>query len=143
MTTDTISYAEPTAPAPVAPSRKLVWVGRVISALPVLMLLMSGVMKVMRVPMVVEGFGKAGYPAGTLVPIGVVELACTVLYVIPRTAVLGAILLTAYLGGATNSHVRSGEAFVGPVLFGVLVWLGLLLREPRLRPLLPLRNTPR
>ena len=138
-TTNTLPYAEPATSAPV-PSRKLIWVGRVITAIPVLMLLMSGVMKVMRVPMVVDGFAKMGYPANTVVPIGIVEIACTVLYVIPRTAVLGAILVTAYLGGATNTHVRAGEPFYGAVLFGVMVWLGLLLREPRLWPLLPLRK---
>jgi hypothetical protein len=91
----------------------------------------------------VEGFAKLGYPERAALWIGIVEIACTVLYLIPRTAVLGAILLTGYLGGATNTHVRVGEPFYMPVLLGVLVWLGLFLREPRLRPLVPLRNKTR
>jgi Mn2+/Fe2+ NRAMP family transporter len=73
--------------------------------------------------------------------IGILEIACTVIYVIPRTSVLGAILLTGYLGGATATHVRIGDpSFFGPVIFGVLVWLGLWLRDARLRALLPLRS---
>ena len=82
-----------------------------------------------------------GYPSGLIVPIGVVELACVVLYVIPRTAVLGAVLLTGYLGGAIATHVRlSDPSFAGPLIFGIMVWAGLYLREPRLRALLPLRR---
>ncbi|MDB5296126.1 MAG: rane protein [Phycisphaerales bacterium] len=121
-------------------SKKALWAGRVVSALPVLALTASGVMKLMKLPAVVEGFAHFGFPEKLIVPIGVLELACAVVYLVPQTAVLGAILLTAYLGGATVTHVRAGEPWFGPVVLGVLAWLGLLLRDARLRPLLPLRR---
>lgn len=127
-----------TSPAPV-PAKRL-WAGRILSALPVLLLLLSGVMKLVKPAPVLEGLVRLGYPASLALPIGLVELACTAIYVIPRTAVLGAILLTGYLGGATATHVRVGEPFFGPILLGVLVWGGLFFRDPRLRELLPLRK---
>lgn len=111
------------------------WTGRIMSTLPVLMLVMSGVMKIAQTAEVVKGF--ADWPAGSAVAIGVVELTCTALYLIPRTAVLGAILLVAYLGGATAVSVRLGVNFILPVVFGVFVWGGLWLRDPRLRALTP------
>src|SRR5260370_24682762 len=99
------------------------WAGRIMSALPALLLLFSGVMKLMKPAPVVQGFAHFGYPDSFALCIGILELACTVVYVIPRTSVLGAILLTAYLGGATATHVRIGEAlFFIPVILGVLVW---------------------
>jgi xanthine/uracil permease len=104
------------------------------------MLLMSGIMKLARVPDVVKGFAHLGYSDSLAVPLGIVELACTVLYVIPQTAVLGAILLTGYLGGATTTHLRINEPFFAPVVLGVLVWLGLFLRDARLRELIPFRR---
>jgi hypothetical protein len=116
------------------------WAGLIMSALPVLMLLFSGIMKLLKPAAVVEGFTHLGYPESLTLGIGITELACTVLYVIPRTSVLGAILLTAYLGGATATHVRVGEPFFGPIVLGVLVWGGLFLRDARLRALLPLRR---
>jgi uncharacterized membrane protein YphA (DoxX/SURF4 family) len=119
---------------------KLIWAGRVLSALPVLALAGSGVMKLSQSPQVIEGFAKFGYQPSQLTPIGIVELLCTILYVIPQTAVLGAILLTGYLGGATATHVRISDAFLAPVLIGVVVWGGLFLRDPRIRALLPLRR---
>ena len=140
--TQVLNYAEPST-KPASVSKAALWTGRVISTLPVLMLLMSATMKFMKPPMVMEGFTKMGYPEHLALTLGIVELACTVLYVFPRTAVLGAILLTGYLGGATATHVRIGEAFHMPVLFGVLVWLGLYLRDPRLRALVPLRKPQR
>lgn len=121
-------------------SKMALWSGRVISALPVLMLLMSGIMKLAKPAFVVEGIAKAGWDENLLLGLGIVELACTALYVIPQTSVLGAILLTGYLGGATATHVRIGEPWFGPVLFGVMLWLGLALRDPRLWALIPLRN---
>ena len=126
------------SPAPV--STKSLWTGRILSALPVLMLLLSGVMKLVKPAPVLEGFLHLGYSANLALPIGITELACTAIYVIPRSSVLGAILLTGYLGGATATHVRVGEPFFGPVLLGVLVWGGLFLRDPRLRELLPLKK---
>jgi uncharacterized membrane protein YphA (DoxX/SURF4 family) len=122
-------------------SKKMIWTGRIISALPVLVLLLSAGMKFAKPPAVVEGFQKFGYPEHQLLVLGIVELSCTILYVIPRTSVLGAILLTGYLGGATATHVRVEDpSFVTPVIAGVLVWLGLFFRDPRLRALIPLRR---
>jgi hypothetical protein len=109
------------------------WAGIVASAIPVLMLLISGATKLMKPPMVLEGFGKYGYAENVITPLGIVELACTVLYIIPQTCVLRAILLTGYLGGAVATHVRAGESFAGPAIFGVLVWIGLFLRDRRVR----------
>jgi len=117
----------------------MLWAGRVMSALPVLMLLFSGVMKLMKPAPVVEGFAHLGYPEGLALGLGIVELACVVVYVIPRTSVLGAILLTGYLGGATATHLRIGEPFFMPIVLGALVWGGLFLRDERLRALIPLR----
>ena len=121
-------------------STKLLWAGRIVSALPVLGLLLSATMKLVKAAPVMEGFAKFGYPDSVILPLGIVELTCTVLYVIPQTSVLGAILLTGYLGGATATHVRVGETFYAPVILGVLVWLGLFLRDARLRVLIPLRR---
>lgn len=126
--------------SPVSVPKGQLWTGRVLSALPVLLLLMSGVMKLAKPAPVLEGFVRLGYPVGVIAPLGLVELGCTALYLIPRTSVLGAILLTGYLGGATATHVRAGEPFYGAVLAGVLVWGGLFFRELRLRDLIPLRK---
>jgi len=127
-----------TQTAPV--SKKMLWAGRVISALPVLMLLFSGVMKLVKPALLVQEFVRLGYPESLALGIGILELSCTVVYVIPRTSIFGAILLTAYLGGATATHVRIGDPFFGPVVLGVLVWVGLYLRDGRLRALVPLRS---
>ena len=127
---------------PVRVSRKMRWAGLIMSALPVLMLLMSSVMKFLKPAPVVEGFAHLGLPENLALGLGILELACTVVYVIPRTSVLGAILLTGYLGGATVTHLRVGDPFFAPVILGVLVWGGLFLRDPRLRALIPLRHEP-
>lgn len=121
-------------------SKKMLWAGRVVSALPVLMLLFSAALKLMRPPEVLQEFGRLGYPESLIVGIGILEILCTVVYVIPRTSILGAILVTGYLGGATATHVRIGDVFIGPVLFGVLIWAGLYLRDARIRALIPLRS---
>jgi hypothetical protein len=110
---------------------------RVVETLLVLFLLVDGTGKVLRLAPYVEGTARVGYPAGSLVPMGAALIASTVLYFLPRTSVLGAILLTGYLGGATATHVRMGQPFFFPVVFGVLVWACLYLRDPRLRALLP------
>jgi hypothetical protein len=105
------------------------------------MLLMSGVMKLMRPPSVVEGFVHFGYRENIIVPLGILEIVCTVIYLIPRTSLLGAILVTGYLGGATATLVRVGEpTFFAPAVLGVLAWGGLYLRDPRLRGLIPFRR---
>jgi hypothetical protein len=121
-------------------SKKMLWAGYILSALPVLLLFFSGVMKLVQPAPVMEGFIRLGYPESLALWIGIVELACAVLYVIPRTAVLGAILLTGYLGGATATHLRIGEPFFAPIVLGVMVWGGLFFRDARLRALLPLRE---
>ena len=108
-------------------------VGYILSALPVLMLLLSAFMKLLKLPAAMEGFAHLGYPQYVALPLGIVEFVSTACYVIPRTSVVGAILLTGYLGGATASHVRVGEPFHMAVLLGVFIWGGLYLREPRLR----------
>ena len=117
-------------------SKKMLWAGRGISALATLALLMSGVMKLTQSAEVVDGFAKLEYGKHLIVPIGVVELACVLLYAIPRTSMLGAILLTGYLGGATATHVRLGEPFSAPIILGVMVWTGLFLRDARLRAII-------
>ena len=130
-----------TQTAPV--SKKMLWAGRIISALPALSLLLDGIMKLVKPAPVVEATVQLGYAETVILPLGVVLLACTVLYAIPRSSVLGAILLTGYLGGAVAAHVRvGGGAFpvLFPVIFGVLIWGGLWLRDDRLRALIPLRS---
>jgi hypothetical protein len=119
-------------------SKGTLWAGRIISGLPVLFLLIDGAMKLVKPAPVVEATVGLGYPESVIVPIGVVLIVCTILYLIPKTSVLGAILLTGYLGGAVATHVRTGESLfsiIFPVIFGVLLWLGLYLRDTRLRPL--------
>ena len=119
-------------------SNALTWTGRVLSAMPVLMLLMSGGMKIAQGPEIVEGFVKYGYEPNVIAPIGIFEIICALLYAIPQTSVLGAILVAAYLGGASATHVAAGEPPVAPIVVAVLAWAGLGLRDPRLRALLPL-----
>jgi hypothetical protein len=117
------------------------WTGYVFTAIPVLMLTFSGVMKLVRPEAVVTEFTRLGYPENVIVPLGVVELACAALYLFPRTAVLGAILVAGYLGGATATHVRVGDpTFFIPPLLGAMAFGGIFLRDERLRALLPLRK---
>jgi hypothetical protein len=121
-------------------SKASLWAGRIISTLVVLFLLFDAVAKLMRIAPVLQAFTQLGFSTSLAVPIGAVLLVSTVLYVIPSTAILGAILLAAYLGGATVTHLRAGQPFYFPIIFGVLVWGGLYLREDRLRALIPLRS---
>ena len=118
-------------------SKSSLWAGRILSALTALVLLLDGAMKAMKAPVAVEGTVQLGYPESVVLGIGIVLLACTLLYIIPPTAVLGAILLTGYLGGAVATHVRVGDPLLTHVLFpvyvGVMVWGGLFLRDQRLR----------
>ena len=127
---------------PISP--KKLWAGRIISGLAALFLVMDGVMKLVKPAPVVVGTVKLGYSESVILPLGIVLLACTIVYVIPRTSVLGAILLTGYLGGAVATHVRVGDPLFSHVLFpvylGVLIWLGLYLRDDRLSALIPLRE---
>jgi DoxX-like family len=124
-------------------SKAAFWTGSIISGIVALFLLWGGVMDLLRPPYVVEGMVKYGYPESSLLGIGIALLISAVLYVVPPTSVLGAILLTGYLGGAVSTHVRASDPLgriLMPVLFGVLIWGGLYLRDDRLRALLPLRR---
>jgi DoxX-like family len=128
---------------PLPISRGALWIGRVLSALSALFLLFDGAMKLLKPSFVVEATVKLGYSESVIVPLGVVLLACTVIYLIPQTAVLGAILLTGYLGGAVASHLRHEDSLfeiLFPVIFGVLLWGGLFLRDRRLHRLVPWRS---
>lgn len=112
------------------------------SAIPVLLTLLGAVMKVLRVTPAMEGMARAGFSERFVVPIGILELVCLVVYVIPRTSLLGAILLTGLLGGATVTTLRIGDStFPMPVILGMMAWGGLYVRDVRLRELLPLRRT--
>ena len=128
--------------APVSKAR--LSAGHIVSAIPVLFLLFDSAIKFTAIDPVVESFSQLGYPVSLAIGIGAIELACLVLYVIPRTSVLGAILLTGYLGGAVATHVRVGSPLFTHILFPIyvaaLVWGGLFLREGRLRALVPLRS---
>ena len=116
--------------------------GWLLTLLPMPLLLMGAFMMLTRAHDVTEGFTKAGYSESALPFIGLALLASVILFVIPQTAVLGALLLTAYLGGAVNHHVRAHEIvqMFFPILFAIVLWIALLCREPRLRTLLPLRR---
>lgn len=132
---------------PTNPSKKLYWTGCIISALVVLFMLFDSVIKVLKLTLAVEGTVQLGYPESVVFGIGLAALICTVLYAVPRTSVLGAILLTGYLGGAVATHVRVGNPvfthLLFPVYVAVLAWAGLFLRDDgRLRALFPLRREP-
>ncbi len=124
-------------------SKKTLWVSYIISGLPALFLLVDGVMKLFKPSFVVEATVALGYPESVIIPLGIVLTVCTIIYLIPQTAVLGAILLTGYLGGAVATHVRVGDAWFNiffPAILGALLWLGIYLRDKRLRTLVPLRE---
>jgi DoxX-like family len=124
-------------------SKAGLWAGRIVSGLVVLFMIFDGLTKVLKTPQVVEATVRIGFPESSIVGIGIAVLVWTALYVIPRTSVLGAILLTAHLGGTIAANVRAGSPVFNtsfPIVFGVLVWLGLFLREYRLHGLIPLRR---
>ena len=132
-----------TQPAPVSKGR--LWAGWIMSALPSLFLLVDGVMKLVKPAIVVETTVKLGYPESVILGLGIVLLACTVLYLIPLTSVLGANLLTGYLGGAVATHVRVEDGLFPvffPVILGALLWGGLFLRDGRLRELISVQTRP-
>jgi len=120
----------------------MLWTGRILSAVPILAMAMSASLKIAHPPQVVQQFvGKFGYPESLFLTLAAIEIGCAALYAIPRTAVLGAVLTTGYLGGAIATHVRVGDpGFTTALALGVFVWAGLYLRDPRLRALLPLRS---
>jgi hypothetical protein len=125
-------------------SKGSIWTGRVLSILVILLLALDAVLKFLKPPPVAEAFLHLGLPFGLCVPIGIILLLCTLLYAIPQTSILGAILLTGYLGGAVLTHLRVGDPLASHILFpvylGVFLWLGLYLREIRLRSLVPFRK---
>ena len=123
-------------------SKKMIWTGRILTGLVAAFMLFNGAIAVMNPPFAREGFAHLGYPDSAGLGVAIALLASAVIYSIPRTSVLGVILLTGYLGGATASHVRIGEPFYFPVVVAVLAWVGIYLREARLRALIPLRSRP-
>ncbi len=122
---------------PALVSKQRIWTGRVISVLIILFLLFDSRAKVMKLAPAMEANARLGYPESTVLPLGVVELICVVFFAFPRTSILGAVLLTGYLGGATATQVRLQDPwFFFPVVIGVLVWGGLFLRNARLLTLI-------
>jgi hypothetical protein len=140
---DAKAEAAPIMPSsPPRVSTRALWAGRVLSGLVALFLLFDAGMKVLTVPAAVEGTTSLGYPASVLFGLGVVQVLCLILYLIPRTAMLGAIVWTGYLGGAIATHVRVENPLFSHVLFPIYVaaflWAGLWLREPRVRAVFPI-----
>lgn len=121
-------------------SKTTLWIGRTLSTLAVLVFVFTLTFGFLKPDVAAQGFAHYNFLPGAMTRILIVEIVCIVLYVIPSTSVLGAILLAAYLGGATATHFRVGEPFYLPVGVGILLWLGLYMREPRLRALVPLRR---
>jgi hypothetical protein len=126
-------------------SNKMLWAGRIVSGAMAAFLVLDGVMHLTKIAPVVQAFEQLGWPIRMAVTLGVLELVCVAAYVYPRTSVLGAILLTGYLGGAVATHLRVGNPLFGETLFpvyvGILLWGGLWAREPRLRALIPFAGT--
>jgi hypothetical protein len=120
------------------------WIGRALSALAILFLTFDSVIKLLKLPVAIQGTTELGYPESVVFGIGLVQLVCLALYVIPQTSVFGAILFTGYLGGAIATHVRIGSPLFTHILFpiyvAILIWGGLYAREPRLRSLIPIRR---
>ena len=124
----------------VATSGKMVWIGRVISVLVSLVFGMSAFMKLKGGAELTQGMAHLGLPESLVLPLAILEISCVVIYLIPATSVLGAILLTGFIGGTICTHLRVGDPFFVQVTLGILVWIGLYLRENRLKGLLPLRT---
>lgn len=133
-----------TSTEPGSISKTALWAGYIITALVVLFLLFDSVIKLLQLTAAVEGTVELGYPANVIVPLGILQLVCLIIYLIPQTSVLGAILLTGYLGGAIATHVRLGNPLFSHILFpvyiGLMIWGGLYLRNRRLRALIPLQR---
>lgn len=127
---------------PTDSSPRQIWTGRVLTGLAVLFLLFDAIGKLMRPAAVVEGTTQLGWPVSVILPLGIVQVVCLILYLYPRTSVLGAIFWTGYLGGAVATHVRIGNPLFSHILFptyiAALLWGGLWLRDRRLRELLPI-----
>jgi hypothetical protein len=122
-------------------SKASLWAGRTLSTLAVLLFVFTAMFSLLKPAAAMQGFVHYGYPESALLRIAIVETLCVIVYAIPRTAVLGAILLTGYLGGATATHLRVGEPPIIAIIVGIVVWAGLYLRDTRLRALIPLRSS--
>jgi hypothetical protein len=144
MSTSQATETARSAAAQAAPSKKGVWAGRILSGLVALFLIPDGIIKFLKPAPVIETSAHLGLPLSLANTLGILVLVCTAIYLFPRTSVLGAILLTGYLGGAVATHLRVGDPLLSHVLFptylGLLLWLGLYLRDDRLRALVPLRS---
>jgi uncharacterized membrane protein YphA (DoxX/SURF4 family) len=117
-----------------------IWAGRILSLLLGLAFIGSGVMKLMGGKQLRKGIEHLELSESLMLPIGILEITCAAIFLFPPTAVLGAILLTGYLGGAILTHVRVGDGFIGPVVFGILIWVAIALRDDRLWKLIPIRR---
>lgn len=125
------------------PSKSILWTGRVLSILAVLFMLFDSIGHIVKPAPVVQAFAQLGIPLHLAVTLGIIQLICILLYVVPQTAVLGAVLVTGYLGGAVAIHMRVGNPLfecIFPILIGIFFWAGLLLRTPRLRAIFPLNT---
>ena len=121
-------------------SKKSVWIGRVITGLAAAPFVLSAFMKFKGGPELTQGMAHLGLPEKLIIPLGILEISCIVIYLIPATSVLGAILMAGYMGGAICTHLRVGDPFYLQIAIGIVIWLGLYLREDRLRALIPLRR---
>jgi hypothetical protein len=122
---------------------KGVWAGRVLSALAVVFLVFDGAIKLMKLPAVLDATVQLGFPLSSIVPIGLTLLVCTLIYAIPRTSVVGSVLLTGYLGGAVAAQARAGHPLfetVFPIIMAAVIWTGVFLRDRRVRALLAPRG---
>ena len=124
-------------------SNKLLWTGRILSILAVLFMLFDAVGHLLKPAPVVQAFLQLGFPLSLSICLGIIQLVCVLIYVVPRTAILGAVLITGYLGGAVAIHLRVGNPFfecIFPIIIGIFFWAGLLLRDGRLRAMFPISN---
>ena len=119
----------------------MLWTGRVLSGLVVAALLASGVMKFLGGPEMEKGMEHLGWPVKLAIALGILEITVTIIYAVPQTSIVGAILIAGYMGGAIATHVRVGDPFIFQIVIGLIAWLGIYLREPRLWKLIPLRRT--
>jgi len=122
-------------------SKAAKWIAGILTALVVLAFVPSAIMKLLHHPTAVEGFTQMGIPRGAMLPIGIVELSCLLLFLLPRTAVLGTLLLTGYLGGATMANIVGGSDFIHALVIGLFVWVAAWLRVPELQKLIPVRKS--
>ena len=125
-------------------SKTSLWFGRIISLLAILFLLFDAIIHLSKPPAVIQGFSQMGYSLSVITPLAIIELIAIILYIIPKTSVFAAILLTGYLGGAVDANVRAGNSLFGfilaPVYLGILIWLGLYLRSRKIQSLVPIKN---